>query len=202
MACASGARSVPGSVKKRIGSKAGMSVAAIPAVVESAVAIRTKGRTLMISRSPARRVTGALKLCLASATIGLRTSRSPLRARLVPPSLATGRGATVTACGNSAKVISPWSETQIAEPIRPAPVMPVSTQAVSQRRFTSRRSARGEAAPDRSSGGSRPGSADRPRGACWDPTGSSRARFTVSPSLDRFGTAADEPRRREDASIR
>jgi hypothetical protein len=39
---------------------------------------RTKGRTLMISRSPARRVTGALKLCLASATIGLRTSRSAI----------------------------------------------------------------------------------------------------------------------------
>ncbi len=65
----------------------------MPTVRESGVVIRTNGLALMISRSPRRTVTGARKLWRAEATIGLRTSRSPLCATLALPSFGRRRGA-------------------------------------------------------------------------------------------------------------
>ncbi len=90
-----------------------------------------KGRTLMISRSPRRTVTGARKLCLAEAIIRLRTRRSPLRARFAVPSVRAGRTAVEARSGIAAKETSLCREMWIAAPIRAAPVRPVSALAQS-----------------------------------------------------------------------
>ena len=67
-----------------------MSLANTPVDIERFEAIRTKGRTLIISRSPSRTVTGVRKLCLAEAIMRLRTSRSPFCAEATPGSSLSG----------------------------------------------------------------------------------------------------------------
>ncbi len=140
-----------------------MSVAAITGGVESAVGDPHEGPDLDDLALARPQGDGRLKLCLASATIGCAPSGRPF-----------GRGCAALARhpgGGHRHGLGQFREGDLAlerDPDRRADQAGAGHAGEHAGREPAQvhvpASARGEAAPERSRGGSRPGSADRPRG--------------------------------------